>query len=269
MTRQPTSIVPTAVRWVAEGVVAGAGLAAAGYAAYAGMAWMRYGRPAAPRHDQTDPHLDRFMPAYDIVERHHIEVNAPAEAVMEAAKEQVLERMPLIRAIFAARQLVMGGDSPVRELPRALVAQVLALGWVVLAETPGREIVIGAVTRPWRANVVFEGVAPDAFAAFNTPGYVKIIWTLRADPLDVGRVIFRTETRAVATDADARRRFRRYWSFASPGIWLIRRLSLRPLRAVAESRHLKATVPRVGAHASRELMAPSGRPVQERPPAVS
>ena len=226
-------------------------------------AWRRRGTIRA------DAHLDRFMPVYDIVERHDIEVDAPAEVVMGAAKEQVLERIPLIRAIFAARQLAMGAEAPVRELPRPLVAQVLALGWGVLAEIPGREIVIGAVTRPWEANVVFEEVPPDAFAAFDGPGYVKIIWTLRADPLDGGRAIFRTETRAVATDPDARRRFRRYWSLASPGIWLIRRLSLRPLKAVAEFRHLKATAPRVGAHASRELTASSGRPVQERPLSVS
>jgi hypothetical protein len=48
--------------------------------------------------------------------------------------------------------------------------------------------------------------------------------------------MFRTETRALATDATARARFRRYWAFASPGIALIRRLSLRPLRAEAERR---------------------------------
>jgi hypothetical protein len=38
--------------------------------------------------------------------------------------------------------------------------------------------------------------------------------------------IFRTETRAVATDAVARAKFRRYWSFLSPGISLIRRAVL-------------------------------------------
>jgi len=46
-----------------------------------------------------------------------------------------------------------------------------------------------------------------------------------------GRSIFRTETRAVATDAAARAKFRWYWSFLSPGIALSRMLSLRRLRA--------------------------------------
>jgi hypothetical protein len=48
--------------------------------------------------------------------------------------------------------------------------------------------------------------------------------------------IFRTETRAVATDPVARLRFRRYWSFLSPGIILIRRAMLAPVRAEAERR---------------------------------
>jgi hypothetical protein len=38
----------------------------------------------------------------------------------------------------------------------------------------------------------------------------------------------------MATDAVARSKFRRYWAFVSPGIWLIRRLSLGPLKAAAE-----------------------------------
>ena len=106
----------------------------------------------------------------------------------------------------------------------------------MLAERPGREIVVGAVTKPWEPDVTFRAVPPDAFAAYHTPGEVKIVWTLRADPVDSGRSIFRTETRAVATDAFARDRFRRYWSFVSPGVSAIRWLSLQPLKREAERR---------------------------------
>jgi hypothetical protein len=83
---------------------------------------------------------------------------------------------------------------------------------------------------------VFRALPPGEFAAFNDPDYVKIVWTLRADPVDAAHSIFRTETRAVATDAEARRKFRRYWSFLSPGIIVIRWMSLGPLKADAEQR---------------------------------
>jgi hypothetical protein len=110
------------------------------------------------------------------------------------------------------------------------------LGWGVLADVPDRELVVGAVTQPWKADVTFQALASDEFAAFSAPGFVKIAWTLRADPVDGETSTFRTETRAVATDASARARFRRYWAFVSPGTALIRRLSLRPLQRDAERR---------------------------------
>jgi hypothetical protein len=63
--------------------------------------------------------------------------------------------------------------------------------------------------------VTFSAVDPDRFAAFDAPGLVKIAWTLEVEPMH-GRTRFRTETRVVATDAEARRRFRRYWLLVSP-----------------------------------------------------
>jgi hypothetical protein len=95
---------------------------------------------------------------------------------------------------------------------------------------------MGAVTRPWEANVTFRALPPEQFAAFNEPGYVKIAWTIRADPITALESVFRTETRAVATDTDARIRFRRYWSFLSPGIIVIRWALLGPVRTEAERR---------------------------------
>ena len=122
-----------------------------------------------------------------------------------------------------------------------LLAETLELGWRILAEIPDREIVVGAVTQPWRAEVEFRGVDPDAFAAFAEPGYAKIVWTLEAEPLGPSASRFRTETRVGTTDPRSRRLFRRYWAFLSPGILLIRRESLRLVKADAERRFRAAT----------------------------
>ena len=89
-----------------------------------------------------------------------------------------------------------------------------SIGWGVLADVPGREIVMGAITQPWLADVVFRALPPEEFAAFDEPGFVKIAWTLRADPVTATTSIFRTETRVTTTDPTARARFRRYWSLA-------------------------------------------------------
>jgi hypothetical protein len=177
--------------------------------------------------------LDQFIPVYDVVERHRARVNAPAEVTLSAATEMNLEQPAIARLIFRTREVLMGGRAAHRA-SLGLLAQMKSLGWGVLAEIPGREIVMGAVTQPWKAEVVFRAVAPNEFAAFAEPGYVKIVWTLRADPIGPVESIFRTQTRAVATDAGARVRFRRYWAFVSPGIRLIRQLILIPLKAEAE-----------------------------------
>jgi hypothetical protein len=224
------------IRSTARLLGAGAGAAAGAYGAYAAIAWCRYGRAPQADDDQRDELLDRFMPVYEIVERHHVGVTAPAAVTLAAAREQDLLHIPVVRAIFKAREIVLGATPDERPQPRGLVAVTLALGWRILAEVPDQELAVGAVTQPWEPNVTFHGLPPEEFATFSQPGFVKIAWTLRADPLDDRTSIFRTETRAVATDAAARVRFRRYWAFASPGIALIRHLSLRPLKRDAELR---------------------------------
>ncbi len=119
---------------------------------------------------------------------------------------------------FSARVSWRSVETDSASPPRPLLEETQALGWRVLAEEPGREIVLGAVTQPWVANVKFQGLAADEFAAFDRPGYVKIAFTLAADPIDAGTSLVRTETRVVTTDRYARERFRRYWTFVSPGV---------------------------------------------------
>ena len=197
--------------------------------------FLRFGNPSIARPEEHDELLDRFIPVYDVVERHHIPVCAPAAVTLAAAKDQDFQRIPAIRAIFKARELVLR-SKPVPAPATTLFAQLQAFGWGVLAETPEREVVMGAVTKPWEPDPVFRALPPTEFAAFSEPGFVKIAFTLRADPVDEHNSVFRTETRAVATDAFARAKFRRYWTFVSPGVAAIRWLSLRPLKREAERR---------------------------------
>jgi hypothetical protein len=177
--------------------------------------------------------LDRFMPEYEVAERHHIVVGASADATFAALLDMDLEDSPVIRAIFKARELLLGADARAEPRTRGLVAMTKELGWRVLADVPGRELVMGAVTQPWKANVVFRGLPPDDFLAFDEADYVKIAWTLRADPVSAGRSVARTETRVLTTDAEARRKFRWYWARFSPGIVLIREISMRLVRKKA------------------------------------
>ena len=214
----------------------GAGAAAGGYAALVAWHRMRYGRPVRIAEPGDYSLLDRFIPVPEVVEHHHIAIDAPAEVVLDAAKEMRLLDSPLIRGIFRAREFVLGGEPDRRVHPEALFEQMQSIGWVVLAARPGRELVMGAATIPWEANPVFRSVAALDFEAFREPGYVKIAWSLRAEPISEYRSVFHTETRVSTTDLEAREHFKRYWSFVAPGVELIRLAMLRPLKQEAERR---------------------------------
>jgi hypothetical protein len=223
---------------IASGLAAGAALVELGWLA---RTWYRYGTPPVRANRLLDP----FLPRPEIAERHRIRVAAPAELTWAAARELDLARSRLVRALFRGRELMMHG-TPARQQPAGpFLQQVRDLGWIVLAEEPGRGMVLGAVTRPWESDVRFEGIPPERFSGFSDPRYVKIAWTLQVDPLGAEESEFLTETRAAATDGDARARFRRYWAVVSPGVVLIRRAMIRQVKAEAERRFAAVRPPRV------------------------
>jgi hypothetical protein len=219
------------IRLLAGGSV----IAATVYACYVGIAWWRYGHPNPTSRDGSDDvHLEDLIAVYDVVERFQVRVAAPAELTFSVACNLNLLRSDLIRAIFKARELVLGGKPGGNRNEMGLADQAKGWGWKTLAEQPGSEIVFGAVTQPWVANPVFHGLSPAEFRNFQEPGFVKIAWTLRTDPIGPANSIVSTETRVATTDAVARAKFRRYWAFVSPGTILIRLLALRRVRREAE-----------------------------------
>ena len=219
-----------------QGLALGAGVAAIGYAGLVAFNRARYGKASCARADDDSPLLDRFMPAPEVTEHHGTRISAPAHVVLATAKSLDVLQSHLIRAIFKARELALRAHPDTRPHPPALLEQMQSIGWVVLAERPDREIVLGAVTRPWDPEPVFRSLPAAEFAAFREPGYVKIIWTLRAEPLSDDESMFHTETRVATTDPEARAKFRTYWSFVAPGVELIRLAMLRPLKKAAEAR---------------------------------
>ena len=109
---------------------------------------------------EQDPLLDRFMPWYDVAERHHVRIAAPAAVTLAAAQEMELLHSPSVRMIIKGRELILGAKPDDRRRPRGLLAEVQSLGWGVLAEVPwprdcpgrrhetvGSEPNVGAVAR--------------------------------------------------------------------------------------------------------------------------
>jgi len=173
------------------------------------------------------------MPCYDIRETHQIHVRAPAPNTYRAFCELPYDDVWLVSRIIRLREWLLGAQPQQQALPAGFLDRMKALGWGTLAEEPPHLLLMGAVTEPWEPNVVFRPLPLDAFLAFAEPGAVRIAWIVRVDATGDGALLF-TETRAAATDAPSRAKFRRYWRLVSPGVRLIRHALLRAVRARAE-----------------------------------
>jgi hypothetical protein len=216
-------------------MIGGTVVAAVGaYCAYVATTYVRFGRTS--READGNRQLDQFMPQYEVRERHAVAVSAPAEITLFVAREVSFQDSRLARTILALRALPgrLRGVPPAPTVRRSVFDEVTALGWRALVEAPGRQVIMGAVTQPWRQQVEFRGLPADEFVAFREPGYAKIAWTLEVTPAGPSSSVFATETRVMTTDPVSRERFRRYWALLLPGILIIRYEILRLVKAQAE-----------------------------------
>ena len=128
----------TSIRKMARWLAIGAGVGVGAYATFAATNWIRYGRVRKAVGQEADELLDRFMPDYEIVERHCIELKAPAAITFAAAKELDLSNA-IVRLLFNGRTMALGGVvDPHPMLPQPFVARAQAIGWRVLSETQHR-----------------------------------------------------------------------------------------------------------------------------------
>lgn len=177
--------------------------------------------------------LDQFIARFDVRERHAIVVHAPAEIVFATAEAFDLQSIRPIRTIIRLRELFLG-SAPVTRRPQPFLQEALAMGWGLLAKEPGRFFLAGAHCQPWLADVTFNPLPAGEFSSYHGANCVKIAWTLEVEPLSQNSARLSSETRAVATDDEARRQFRRYWRWARFGIVTIRWFMLPALRRQAE-----------------------------------
>ncbi|HEY1277037.1 MAG TPA: hypothetical protein VGF25_19175 [Thermoleophilaceae bacterium] len=177
--------------------------------------------------------LDRFLPRYDVREFHSIAIDAPPEAVMDAARRLTLRDLPLSRLLIAIRGLrAERADVP-------LLDGFQRRGFMLLGEARD-ELVLGVVGRFWHPRDNVRPSRPEEFVPFAEPGFAKGAMNFRV-VAEGGRTVFSTETRVLTTDGGARRRFRAYWLFVRPGSGVIRRDLLRAVKA-ASVRSTSSTV---------------------------
>ena len=190
--------------------------------------------PAEIRPEETSA-LAALLPGARLVEVRGCDVAADPARAWEHVRHGDLGGPRLVRALFALRAVpdrLSGRDrTPLRMRIDDLVSTPEAPGFGVLTDAPPREVVVGAIGQVWRPNIPFVHVEDSAsFAAFATPGYVRVAWALRISPRRAGGSRVEVEVRVDATDPGSWQRFRRYFVLVGPGSRLVRRSLLRSIQ---------------------------------------
>ncbi len=173
--------------------------------------------------------LDEFAPAWQFREVHTRRVGAPPERVFEALRQLRADDILLFRTLTWIRRggrrlppgvLNAGSDEPIIDV-------ATKGGFVILAERPPRELVIGAIVaappgpRP--------PLTPGRFTQPLPPGSAIAAMNFLVMADGTGASIVSTETRVFANSPHVRRRFAAYWRAIYPGSTLIRRMWLRAI----------------------------------------
>ena len=182
--------------------------------------------------------LDELVPLWQFSERHATRVRASPERVEAAVRAVTAGEVRLFRLLTALRnprRLWRRQPASLLAPPagRPLLETALASGFVLLAEEPGRELVLGLVlVAP--PTTLRENLTPSRFRDLAEPGYAKAALAFQIDDEGGGWTALVTETRVFATDPGTARRFALYWRAIYPGSALLRRTWLRAIRRRAE-----------------------------------
>lgn len=177
--------------------------------------------------DHDDTLLGDALPCWDHRSRHRIPVDTPPEALLAAVGDLTWREVPVFRLLLTVRGIA--GRHVTSAAP--VLSWFFSTGFREVARTDQELLVVS--TQPVRRGLrPATPVSLDAFRSYDRPGYVKIAFNFT-----VTDGFLATETRVLATDPHARRRFAVYWFLIRAGSGLIRRVWLHAIRSRAQSAH--------------------------------
>lgn len=180
--------------------------------------------------------LDEFTPVYDYYEKHSQGIRATPEKTYTVLKKitpseipflSLIPKIPLLPRRIANPELFTGS--------RPLLQQALSSGFMMLAENPNEEFVMGRIAQFWKlhCSASIEITNAQDFIDSNPPDYAKAAINFRVQESGIGSRLS-TETRIYATDRKARRDFGVYWAIIHPGSSLVRQIWLNAIKKRAE-----------------------------------
>lgn len=188
---------------------------------------------SAPRRSR----IDDFAPEFQFREHHEIRIHAPAERVYAAIRAVTANEIALFQTFTWIRRFGRPGPESILNAPerRPILDVAVTGGFLLLADDPPREVVVGAaVIRP-RDLRLGGPPTPELFKEIRQPGLAKATMNFLVEPDGPSACRVVTETRVFATDPRTLRRFTGYWRVVYPGSAILRITWLRAVKARAEA----------------------------------
>ena len=175
--------------------------------------------------------IDECLPTHDFSAVYEIRIDAPTPVIYESLLNSDFSDLWLVRLLMSIRS---GRRLPRNHTTGGLRQRLQGTGFVILAEVPNEEIVIGVGGQFWRPDGgrCLE-LTPDDFAGFSPPGHAKAAWNFKLRAESPQSATLSTETR-IKCFGNALWKFRVYWGLVGPFSGLMRRAILKQMKAKAE-----------------------------------
>ena len=177
--------------------------------------------------------LDEFAPIFQFSEFHSIPVSASKDRVYSAIRTVTPEEILFFKTLTWMRRFGKRSPAGILNAPehRPILETFTAGAFLLLAEDPGREIVLGRAGNPRGGRPL----PAEEFKAPHQAEFVKIVMNFRIQDVDATHCSLTTETRVYAAGPQVLRGFAAYWRMIYPGSALIRRMWLRAIKRRAEA----------------------------------
>jgi hypothetical protein len=183
--------------------------------------------------DQDRSRIDESLPTQDFSAVYEISINAPTSSVYECLLRSDLSEVWLVRLLMSIRRGTWLKRNPG---PSDLRQRLQGTGFVILADVPNEEIVVGVAGRFWRPDGgrLMELTAKD-FAEFSRSGFALAALNFKLRPKSPKSTVLSTETRIKCFGPAALWKFRLYWSLVALFSGLIRKAILKGVKTNVES----------------------------------
>jgi menaquinone-dependent protoporphyrinogen oxidase len=176
--------------------------------------------------------MDHLMPEFEQIWSTEEIIQGSPSKVFEALSTLPAKKMKMANFLAKIRTLGRAGNPPEEE---DFMTSAEKFGNVALYNDLPREVISGLVGKFWQLDFGIRKVDAQQFPNFNEPDFAKVACNFLITPGDTTEhSCVYSEMRIHSTTPDARRKFKLYWLFLSPGIRLFMRSALAALRRHTE-----------------------------------